>query len=97
MNVIIDSQQTGFIENDWVGQSLTLGDGVRAHVAMPDIRCMMTTLAQQDLPKDTDVLRALVRHNKLPVGDLGQFPCAGVYAVVATQGKISIGDPVVLN
>lgn len=97
MNVIIDSQQTGFIENDWVGQSLTLGDDVRTHVAMPDARCVMTTLAQGDLPKDTDVLRALVCHNKLQVGELGQFPCAGVYAVVATQGNISIGDPVVLN
>src|SRR5262245_13752430 len=83
MNVIVDSQQPGFIEDDWVGHELTLGDAARLNVALPDPRCVMTTLAQGDLPRDTDVLRALVRHNKLQVGDLGQFPCAGVYAVVA--------------
>lgn len=97
MNVIIDSGRAGFIENEWVGRQLALGDAVLAHVAMPDIRCVMTTLAQGDLPRDTDVLRALVRHNKLQVGDLGQFPCAGVYAVVAQQGTLRVGDRVALS
>jgi MOSC domain-containing protein len=54
------------------------------------------TLAQYDLPKDTDVLRALVRDNRLQPGDLGAFPCAGVYAVVAQSGTIRIGDKVAL-
>ena len=96
MNVIVDSEQAGFIENAWVGRQLALGDEVRTHVAMPDARCVMTTLAQDDLPKDTEVLRALVRHNRLQVGDLGQFPCAGVYAVVAEQGTVRVGDRVAL-
>lgn len=96
MNVIVDSEQAGFIENEWVGRQLALGDEVRTHVAMPDARCVMTTLAQDDLPKDTEVLRALVRHNRLQVGDLGQFPCAGVYAVVAEQGTVRVGDRVAL-
>ena len=96
MNVIVDSGQAGFIENAWVGRQLVLGDAVQVHVAMPDIRCVMTTLAQDDLPKDTDVLRALVRHNRLQVGELGQFPCAGVYAVVVGPGTLRVGDRVVL-
>ena len=96
MNVIVDSGQAGFIENAWVGRQLVLGDAVQVHVAMPDIRCVMTTLAQDDLPKDTDVLRALVRHNRLQVGELGQFPCAGVYAVVVQQGTVRLGDCVAL-
>jgi hypothetical protein len=96
MNVIVDSEQAGFVENDWLGRQLVLGGAVRAHVAMPDIRCVMTTLAQDDLPEDTDVLRALVRHNRLQVGEMGQFPCAGVYAVVAVQGLVRVGDPVAL-
>jgi hypothetical protein len=57
----------------------------------------MITLAQDDLPKDTDVLRTLVRHNRVQLGDLGQFPCAGVYAVVAAPGTVRIGDQVILN
>ena len=96
MNVIVKSEGSGFVENDWVGQEVALGDSVRLGVALPDARCVMTTLAQDDLPNDIDVLRALVRHNKIQVGDLGQYPCAGVYAVVSQQGKLRVGDHVAL-
>lgn len=97
MNVIVNTERPGFIENDWVGHELGLGDGARLNVAQLDPRCVMTTLAQGDLPQDTDVLRTLVRHNRVQVGDLGQFPCAGVYAVVAAPGTVRTGDRVVLN
>jgi uncharacterized protein YcbX len=71
--------------------------GNRDTVALLDPRCVMTTLAQDGLPQDTDVLRTLVGHNRVQVGDLGKFPCAGVYAVVAASGTVRIGDRVVLN
>jgi hypothetical protein len=57
----------------------------------------MTTLAQGDLPRDNNVIRTLVQHNKLQVGELGQFPCAGVYAVVAQPGIVRVGDQLALN
>jgi hypothetical protein len=57
----------------------------------------MTTLAQGDLPQDTDVLRTLVRHSTIEVGDLGEYPCAGVYAVVAAPGTVRTGDRIVLH
>ncbi len=94
MNVIVDSGDDGFVENGWIGQGLTIGGTVRLNVAMPDPRCVMTTLAQDDLPGDTEVLRALVRHNRLDLGPIGQYPCAGVYAVVGTPGTIRAGDRV---
>ena len=97
MNVIVNTERPGFIENDWVGHELGLGDGARLNVAQLDPRCVMTTLAQGDLPQDTDVLRTLVRHNRVQVGDLGQFPCAGVYAVVAAPGTVRTDDRVVLD
>ena len=97
MNVIVKTERPGFIENDWVGHELGLGDGTRLNVALLDPRCVMTTLAQDDLPQDTDVLRTLVRHNRVQVGDLGQFPCCGVYAVVAAPGTVRTGDRVLLN
>jgi uncharacterized protein YcbX len=97
MNVIVDSEGAGFVENDWVGHELSLGDAARLNVALPDPRCVMTTLAQDDIPRDTDVLRALVRHNKRQVGNLGQFPCAGTYAVVVAPGIVRTGDLVALN
>jgi hypothetical protein len=56
----------------------------------------MTTLAQDELPKDPEVLRTLARENRLEVAG-GRYPCAGVYAVVASDGTIRNGDAVALT
>ena len=96
MNVIIDSEEAGFVENDWVSRQLAIGDAVRLSVALPDPRCVMTTLAQEELPKDSDVLRTLTRYNRVEVAGAGRFPCAGVYAVVNAAGKLRAGDDVAL-
>ncbi len=96
MNVIVGTKEAGFVENNWIGHELAIGDTVRLSVALADPRCVMTTLAQEELPRDTDVLRALVRHNSVQVGDAGRYPCAGVYAVVQTSGAVRTGDSVSL-
>jgi uncharacterized protein YcbX len=96
MNIIVDTNDDGFVENNWIGRGLALGEAMRIEVAMPDPRCVMTTLEQDDLPRDTDILRTLVRHNRLPVAESGLFPCAGVYAVVQASGRLQIGDSVSL-
>ena len=96
MNVIVDTDEGGFVENDWIGHELEIGEEVRISVALPDPRCVMTTLAQEDLPKDIEVLRTLTRHNRVQVGAAGLFPCAGVYAVVAVPGTLRVGDRIVL-
>ena len=97
MNTVVGTNSAGFVENDWVGRTLTIGDAVRLSVAMPDPRCVMTTLAQDDLPQDLDVLRALTRHNRLSIENVGRLPCAGVYAIVEAAGTMRVGDPVALN
>ncbi|MGH2587307.1 MAG: MOSC domain-containing protein [Dehalococcoidia bacterium] len=96
MNVIVDTDAAGFVENDWIGRVLAIADTVRLRVTMPDPRCVMTTLAQDDLPNDTDVLRTLTQHNRVQVG-AGRFPCAGVYAVVDAPGMLRAGDRVTLT
>jgi uncharacterized protein len=96
MNVIIDTEEAGFVENDWISRQLAIGDAVRLSVALPDPRCVMTTLAQEELPKDSDVLRTLTRYNRVQVAGAGRFPCAGVYAVVVTPGTLRTGDEVTL-
>ena len=96
MNVIVGTKAVGFLENGWVNRDLGVGATARLHVAMPDPRCVMTTLAQGDLPRDTEILRTLVQHNRVQVGSGGQFPCAGIYAVVAAGGTLRTGDPVEL-
>ena len=96
MNVIVGTKEAGFVENNWIGRELAIGDAVRLNIALPDPRCVMTTLAQDELPRDTEVLRALVRHNRIQVGDAGLFPCVGVYAVVQASGTLRTGDSVSL-
>jgi hypothetical protein len=55
----------------------------------------MPSLAQEDLPKDARILKALARHNRIDVaGSL--YPCAGVYAVAEATGAIREGDRVSL-
>jgi uncharacterized protein len=58
-------------------------------------RCVMTTLAQGDLPADRAVLRTITRENAVDVLENGTpYPCLGVYADVAASGRITVGDPV---
>ena len=95
MNVVVDTPEDGFVENGWTGHSLQIGDTVRLAVLLSDPRCVMTTLAQDELPKDNEILKALVRHNKIDVAG-ALYPCAGVYAVVEAAGTTRAGDRVTL-
>jgi uncharacterized protein YcbX len=95
MNVIVDSPRRGFIENEWVGRTLQIGENVRLGVALPDPRCVMPSLAQGDLPRDPRILKALAQHNRIDVGG-ALYPCAGVYAVAEATGTIRKGDRITL-
>jgi len=93
-NLVVEvSDRRGFIENDWSRRTVSIGQ-VRLKIIIPTARCVMTTLAQGDLPGDPGVLRALAEHNRIKAGGLGELPCAGVYACVLTPGMIRRGDPV---
>jgi len=78
----------GFVENDWVGRTLSIGDEVRLHITDPCPRCVMTTLAQGNLPKDPNVLRTIVQQNQGNVG---------VLATVIRGGRIRRGDAINLE
>ena len=95
MNVIVRTREPGFVEHDWVGCGLQVGGSVQLAVSIPDPRCVMPTLVQEDLPKDNGILRALVRHNRLDVAG-ALSPCAGVYATVTAAGAVRSGDEVML-
>lgn len=78
----------GFIENDWIGHHIAIGDEVRISITGPCGRCVMTTLPQGDLPKDLGILQTAAKQNNANVG---------VYASVIHGGKIHRGDPVILE
>ena len=95
MNIVINTSEQGFIENNWIGEGLLLGDQVRVVVTMADPRCVMTTLAQPGIEQDIEVLKTLVKHNRIQVGEIGKYPVAGVYAAVTGAGEIQVGDGVI--
>jgi uncharacterized protein YcbX len=95
MNLIVDTPARGFVENEWLGRTLAIGDDVRLGVALPDPRCVMPSLAQEDLPKDSRILKALAQHNRIDVAG-ALYPCAGVYAVAEATGTIRRDDRVSL-
>jgi uncharacterized protein len=88
-NLVIDTNgRAGFVEDAWVGQTLTIGDGVRLEVTEPCERCVMTTLAQAGLPYDPGILRTVATGNDLNVG---------VYARVLRGGIVSRGQAVAFD
>jgi uncharacterized protein YcbX len=95
MNVIVDSPAEGFVENEWIGHTLAIGDDVQIDVALPDPRCVMPSLAHEELPKDHGILKALAVHNRVDVAG-ALFPCAGVYAVPRTAGTVHNDDRVTM-
>jgi len=89
-NIVVSTpeQEQSFAENDWVGRTVAIGDNVRLTITEPCPRCVMITLPQGDLPKDSGILRTAAQHNSVNVG---------VYAAVTSGGTIRRGDPVSLT
>jgi len=88
-NIVVATgpDEQGFVENDWIGHTIAIGDEVRLRITGPCPRCVMTTLSQGDLPKDPGILRAAAQNNHANVG---------VYADVVTGGTTRRGDRVAL-
>lgn len=93
-NIIFDLQGTGFVENDWVGSTVSIGNELVLRAVLPTPRCAVPTLAHGDLPGDKDAVRTLMDINRINVDGFGVLPAAGVYAEIITPGRISVGDPV---
>ena len=87
-NIVVTTDEPGFAENDWIGRTVSIGDGVLLRITGPCPRCVMTTLPQGDLPKDAGILRTAAQENQANVG---------VYADVVKSGAIRRGDSVVLE
>lgn len=87
-NLVIetDASETGYPELAWKGD-LRIGDAA-VHLRCPTFRCGMPSHAQaNDLPKAPAVVRTIY-------DELGtKF---GVYASIAREGAIAVGDPVYL-
>ena len=88
-NIIVDVPgEEGFVEESWIGKTLSIGEHLQLKILQPTKRCVMTTLAQGDLPNDINVLKTLVKENN------GHF---GVYAEVVQTGHIKIDDDITIQ
>jgi uncharacterized protein len=89
-NIVVATapDRQGFVENDWIGHTVAIGDEVRLRITGPCPRCVMTTLPQGDLPKDAGILRTAAQNNEANVG---------VYADVVKSGTVRRGDDVTLT
>jgi uncharacterized protein YcbX len=96
-NIVIESDCEPFAENEWTGADMKFGGVLGASVLLPTMRCIMTTLAQGDLPRDNEVLRTVTRHNRIEITGLGTWSCVGAYAAVTTPGPVQVGDEVTLT
>jgi uncharacterized protein len=86
--VLPENDDAEFVESKWVGRELRIGDDVVLAITDHCPRCVMTTLPQGDLPKDSGILRTAARNNEVHVG---------VYAEVRRAGTVQRGDTVTLG
>jgi uncharacterized protein YcbX len=89
-NIVVEaaSDEHAFVENDWIGHSVSIGEDVQLAITEACPRCVMTTLSQGDLPRDRGILRTAAKHNDVHVG---------VYAAVIKGGTIHRGDNITVG
>jgi uncharacterized protein YcbX len=80
---LVDAEGDTFVEDEWVGAQVRLGDEVVLSPFMPTGRCTMATRAQPGLERDLDVARTLNAHHGLNLG---------VYCGVERPGVVRVGD-----
>ena len=83
-NILIDhdSLVTSKIEN---GRQLAIGNEVLLEAVGPTDRCVMVSMAQQELPAENEVLKSIVREFG------GNFGC---YLKPVKMGAVQVGDEV---
>jgi uncharacterized protein YcbX len=87
-NVYVDlASAEGFVENEFVGQSLRIGPKVIVTILERDPRCMMITLDPDTGEKTPAILKKVAQaHDGM----------AGVYGAVMVEGMLHKGDSVEL-
>jgi uncharacterized protein YcbX len=86
-NVVLDVEGEGFVEDEWTGRELRLGDEVVLTLGAGMPRCVMVDAAQAGVPTAPQLLTTLGRVNGT---------CLGLQATVRSTGVVRVGDPALL-
>ena len=85
-NMVLDcGDETGFIEQPWLGHLITAASGAVLEGTEDCKRCALTTRAQGDLKSDPKILHTVMFENNTN---------AGIYAMVSKPGRVALGDAV---
>lgn len=91
-NVLVDTGDAeGWLEDDWLGRELVLGDevdGVVLRVTEPMPRCVMVDASHRDVEGGPKILKALGRVHDVELG---------VQAEVVRPGRLTVGAAVTLR
>lgn len=87
-NLVVEAADGApFLEDDWVGCVLHIGE-MAMRVDLRDQRCVMVNIDPDTTDRDTRVLRAIAQERDA---------CLGAYGSVVKPGRVEVGDPVVLT
>ena len=87
-NIVIDTGDSeGPVEQAWIGHGLLIG-AAEFDVTKACHRCVITTLAQSELPHDPGILRTINQQAERETG---------VYVRARTDGEIAVGHEVTLT
>jgi len=85
-NMVLDcGEETGFIEQPWLGRLITAASGAVLEGTEDCKRCALTTRAQGELPSDPKILHTVMLENNTN---------AGIYAKVSKPGRVALGDSI---
>lgn len=87
-NLLVEATDDApFQEDDWVGRVLQIG-GLRMRIDQRDGRCVVITIDPATTVRTPEILRTVARERQ---------GCLGVYGSTVAPGRVSIGDPVVVE
>ena len=84
-NLLIDTPGTKLIEHDWISKKLLIGQELRIEITNLTERCIMTSLPQQELDQDSQIIKTISKKSQHHFG---------VYARIIKSGVVRIGDRV---
>jgi uncharacterized protein len=99
-NLVIETaDSTAFVENQWIGRRIRVGQSVELEIIAPTPRCAVPMLSHGVLPASPSAVRTVNKLNRVefPLLGPGRFPCLGVYATVLSSGHLQRGEVITLN
>lgn len=101
-NLLINTgSEADFVENNWVGKQIKIGEALTIKIVDPCPRCVMTTLTQGDIAQDRKIIKSIVQANSAESrtykpGTLFKG-VLGVYGIIIKIGAIQLNDKVYLQ